>query len=678
TEQIQLRAGSVVAPLHHPVRIAEDWMMVDNLSQGRIGISFASGWNPDDFTFFPERYQDRHEAMYRAIKTVRYLWQGGSLQATAGDGQPTTIKPALTPVQPLLPIWLTAAGNPETFRRAGEIGANLLTHMFNQSLEQLAENIAIYREARASYGHDIRTGQVTVTLHTFVGQAIDQVRDQARKPYCEFVKSNMGLFKGLASARGHHIDLEALSTQEIDEFANFIYDRFATTRGLIGTPESCLDLLTNLEAIGVTEIASLLDFGLPQDQILTHLPDLNQLRETFTQLSSNRQPVKPYIAPLTDRSQQRPPAMTFENLAENDSLSAIQARCVNVLSQADFYQQLQARGLHLDKIFQGVQQLWRGQAEALGVVQLLPELRVASSSGYTIHPALLDACFQVLVAALPLEATQHSNEAFLPAGFQKMAVYGEFGDKIWSHARLRHQIGETTNTLSGDLQFFDDNGTLIAKVTGLQIQRLQAENTPPEWQDWLYQLQWRPQPVAPVSTQRPAGCWILFADRQGVAQAFANRLTEMGHHCFFITSEAPTTGNNWFTVNPAESNEMYRCLEQILNQTSLPLQGVVHFWSLGVASQAPEITLDDLAANHHQTIASALHLIQALDQLKVTSKVWWVTQSAQPVEMSIASSALKQTPLWGFGRVVAAEYPHLWGGLVDLDGEIIPGNVVQQ
>src|SRR3954468_15119817 len=56
TSTIRLQAGSVVAPLHHPLRIAEEWSVVDNLSNGRVGISFASGWNPDDFVFFPDRY----------------------------------------------------------------------------------------------------------------------------------------------------------------------------------------------------------------------------------------------------------------------------------------------------------------------------------------------------------------------------------------------------------------------------------------------------------------------------------------------------------------------------------------------------------------------------------------------------------------------------------------------
>jgi hypothetical protein len=46
TQHVKIRAGSCVLPLHHPARVAEEWGLVDNLSNGRVGISFASGWHP--------------------------------------------------------------------------------------------------------------------------------------------------------------------------------------------------------------------------------------------------------------------------------------------------------------------------------------------------------------------------------------------------------------------------------------------------------------------------------------------------------------------------------------------------------------------------------------------------------------------------------------------------------
>src|SRR5215213_1093210 len=79
TERVQIRAGSIALPLHHPVRVAEEWSVVDNLSNGRVAISVASGWHPDDFIFAPGAYDERKDVMFSHIETIRKLWAGESV-----------------------------------------------------------------------------------------------------------------------------------------------------------------------------------------------------------------------------------------------------------------------------------------------------------------------------------------------------------------------------------------------------------------------------------------------------------------------------------------------------------------------------------------------------------------------------------------------------------------------
>ncbi|MEM7516404.1 MAG: MupA/Atu3671 family FMN-dependent luciferase-like monooxygenase, partial [Planctomycetota bacterium] len=152
TKRLALRCGSVVVALHHPIRIAEEWSLVDNLSGGRVGISIASGWHPNDFVLAPDNYERRKEIMIENTQTVRSLWRGEAVEfeSPKGDLVPTKLMPK--PVQKELPIWITAAGNPETFRQAGEIGASVLTHLLGQSPEELAKKLEIYRQARRDAG----------------------------------------------------------------------------------------------------------------------------------------------------------------------------------------------------------------------------------------------------------------------------------------------------------------------------------------------------------------------------------------------------------------------------------------------------------------------------------------------------------------------------------------------
>ncbi|MEM9493042.1 MAG: MupA/Atu3671 family FMN-dependent luciferase-like monooxygenase, partial [Myxococcota bacterium] len=126
TERVGIRAGSVVLPLHHPVRVAEEWSLVDNLSGGRAGIAIASGWHANDFVFAPERYAERKAAMMEGIATIRALWRGETVSWRGGNDSDVAVQLRPRPVQTALPMWLTAAGNPATFEAAGRIGANVL------------------------------------------------------------------------------------------------------------------------------------------------------------------------------------------------------------------------------------------------------------------------------------------------------------------------------------------------------------------------------------------------------------------------------------------------------------------------------------------------------------------------------------------------------------------------
>src|SRR5262249_4716519 len=189
TDRIHIRAGSVVMPLHHPVRIAEEWAVVDNLSGGRVGISFASGWHPNDFALAPERYAERHGAMIDGIRAVRKLWRGEPITASNGEGKPVELRTFPRPVQPELPVWVTAAGNPRTFAAAGEMGAHLLTHLFNQGPDELADKIGIYRDALRRNGHDPNAGHVAVMVHTFVVGDADEVARKVRPAFASYLES---------------------------------------------------------------------------------------------------------------------------------------------------------------------------------------------------------------------------------------------------------------------------------------------------------------------------------------------------------------------------------------------------------------------------------------------------------------------------------------------------------
>ena len=281
TEHLRIRPGSIVLPIHHPIRVAEEWAVVDNLSGGRVDLAFASGWHPNDFVFAPQHFAENRNLMFHQIETVRKLWRGESLPFTDGAGKEVSLQIFPKPVQPNFAFWLTIVNNPETYAKAGEMGAGVLTNLMGQNVEDLAQNLRVYRQALADSGHDPHSGKVTVLVHTFVGEDTNQAQALAKQPFCDYLKSSLGLFKNLLRSQGVTLAIEDLAAEDIDYLLEKAYERYSQTSGLLGSPESCASIVRALAAIGVDEIACFVDFGVPSQTVLESLPHLKQLKDRF-------------------------------------------------------------------------------------------------------------------------------------------------------------------------------------------------------------------------------------------------------------------------------------------------------------------------------------------------------------------------------------------------------------
>lgn len=276
TERVRIRSGSVVLPLHEPIRVAEEWAVVDNLSDGRVELSFASGWHDRDFVFNPEVYPDRKAAMFRMMEEVRELWRGGAVERVGPSGETHALRIHPRPVQDELPIFVTAGGSPETFRQAGTEGHFLLTHLLGQKPEDLEAKIGIYREAWAAAGHPGR-GHVAIMLHTFIGPDMETVRELTWKPFRNYLRTSVGLISAVAGSQGKDLREAKLTDEEMEALLDHAYDRYFETSALMGTVERCHEVVERLRGYGVDEVACLIDFGVDDEAVLDGLPGIVEL-----------------------------------------------------------------------------------------------------------------------------------------------------------------------------------------------------------------------------------------------------------------------------------------------------------------------------------------------------------------------------------------------------------------
>ncbi|WP_078607333.1 hybrid non-ribosomal peptide synthetase/type I polyketide synthase [Streptomyces flavidovirens] len=287
TSRVRLHAGSVVLPLHHPVRVAEEWSVVDNISGGRVGVCFASGWHAKDFALAPENFGRHREVMYERLETVRTLWSGQPLTMAAGDGDPVEIRLHPRPVQDMPPLYVAVVGNPDSYRRAAAEDLGVVTNLMSQSVEQLAGNIALYRRTRAEHGLDPAAGRVVVLVHTYLGANARTARAEAYHPFVAYLRSSLALFDQVTNSLGFEVDLENTPEEDVDFLLGRAYESYCASRALIGDADSVAATVRGLTEAGADEIACFVDFGVPADKVLAALPAIDALRA---------------------RTQQRPPA----------------------------------------------------------------------------------------------------------------------------------------------------------------------------------------------------------------------------------------------------------------------------------------------------------------------------------------------------------------------------------
>jgi natural product biosynthesis luciferase-like monooxygenase protein len=195
-----IHAGSVVLPLQNAIRVAKEWSAVHNLSHGRVGIAFASDWHERDFVLATGNSVERTQKMLADIDIVRTLWCGEGIRVPSVTCSNLKVHAYPRPVQKNLPLWITSAGNVETFVTAGRLGAHALTGLTGQSTEALQAKILACRSGREQAGFALGDGRVTLMLHAFIGDD-DDVRNLFRPPMREYVRNDLNLHSDLAKAR---------------------------------------------------------------------------------------------------------------------------------------------------------------------------------------------------------------------------------------------------------------------------------------------------------------------------------------------------------------------------------------------------------------------------------------------------------------------------------------------
>lgn len=183
TTRIRLGIGVSLVPLHNPLRLAEEYAMVDAISRGRLEYGVGRGFLMQEYGFFGVPISESHGRYREGVDIIAKAWLSDGPMNHDGEFfkfQNYNFFP--TPVQkPHPPIYASGSATLESYLWAGARGHNLATSLFLPDHNQTRANIQAYRKALVEHGHDPTLREVaTVTQMYCASDKAAAMRDGSR------------------------------------------------------------------------------------------------------------------------------------------------------------------------------------------------------------------------------------------------------------------------------------------------------------------------------------------------------------------------------------------------------------------------------------------------------------------------------------------------------------------
>jgi acyl transferase domain-containing protein/NADPH:quinone reductase-like Zn-dependent oxidoreductase/acyl carrier protein len=344
---------------------------------------------------------------------------------------------------------------------------------------------------------------------------------------------------------------------------------------------------------------------------------------------------------------------------------SIRCRCTEELSRLEYYETLERAGLSYGVAFQGIREVIRGQDEALGTVELPDGLETAAGR-YLVHPALLDACLQVLAASVPdhLDASGRA-ETFVPASLGRARLSCAPPSRLLSHVRIA-PTGDNEGRIVGDVAVADEDGRVVLSAKELEVRPITGAGLGRRIADWMYELAWEPTEPLPDVAADAGEQWVVLSDERGAGEALIEELESEGVSCIRVAHGVGGEHKAGAHVLDPSDGDAWRTFLKDVSAAG-PLGGIVHLWSLDIPERdrlTPDLLRDDQAL----ACTSVMRLIQSLPSVGTHSapRLVLVTCGAQACDDNAGAVAVGQAPLWGMGRALDYEHPELACKLVDV------------
>lgn len=248
TERIKLGTAVCTVPFHHPLHVAENYALLDMLSNGRLIMGIGSGFIETAFNAFQIPLAEKQSRFDEALEIIRLAWRGQRFSYHGEHYCFDNIQLTVTPTQAAdIPFWVSVA-RPPAIEAVAHAGHSMIISPFitQMTLDTLRDSLQAIRTIYAAEHPCKSLADVAVVLHTHVATSTDAARDVG--------------FAAMENRVAHLVEVGALPGSLR---ANQRKLRFTDNNGLFlfGCPALVRQRLGELHELGIARLILFMDFG---------------------------------------------------------------------------------------------------------------------------------------------------------------------------------------------------------------------------------------------------------------------------------------------------------------------------------------------------------------------------------------------------------------------------------
>lgn len=251
TKKLRIGTGCLLLPQHDPLRVAQGVNVLDQVSHGRLDFGVALGYRDIEFDALGIHRRERAPRMEKALDILSAATSSAPFsECPIWDperGDPATII-SPRPIQDPVPIWVAAVGD-KAVERAARRGLNLLLSDAHDD-RRAGELIELYHRTAQSAGVDSSKVRFGILRYVWTDESAANAEATAVPRLRSFLLEQLGGWRYLSDENGNSLGFE--NPVALRKAAEGVIRNNAA----IGTPETVIRRLQNLESVGVNFIVA--------------------------------------------------------------------------------------------------------------------------------------------------------------------------------------------------------------------------------------------------------------------------------------------------------------------------------------------------------------------------------------------------------------------------------------